>query len=140
MEVRFVALVTGLILASLGLLHVYWGVAGVRGDSVVVPEVDCRPLFQPGRTACFVVAAALGVAAVLVLWRGGLVHLSLPAQASTAGSAAVGAAFLLRAIGDFRLVGFTKKVRGTRFAAWDTRLFSPLCLFLGACSLLVAFS
>lgn len=36
----------------------------------------------------------------------------------------------LRAIGEFRLVGFFKRVRGTRFAQLDTLAFSPLCLLL----------
>jgi hypothetical protein len=38
--------------------------------------------------------------------------------------------FLARAIGDFRLVGFFKRLRGTRFASLDTRYYSPLCLGL----------
>ena len=56
------------------------------------------------------------------------------------GTLVVAAAFLLRAIGDFRLVGFFKRVRNTRFAAWDTRLFSPLSLGIGIASFWVALS
>ena len=37
---------------------------------------------------------------------------------------------LLRAIGDFHLVGFFKTVRGSRFAWLDSSLYSPLCLAL----------
>ena len=47
-------------------------------------------------------------------------------------------AFLARAIGDFRLVGFTKRVRGTRFAELDTRLLSPLCVCIDAASAAIA--
>lgn len=36
----------------------------------------------------------------------------------------------LRAIGDFRLVGFFKQIRDTRFARLDTILYSPLCLVM----------
>jgi len=39
--------------------------------------------------------------------------------------------FLARAIGDFRFVGFFKRVHGSRFAHWDTALYSPLCLVIG---------
>ena len=39
--------------------------------------------------------------------------------------------------GNFRLVGFFKKVRGTRFATLDTRYYSPLCLFLAAAAFFV---
>jgi hypothetical protein len=35
-----------------------------------------------------------------------------------------------RAIGERRYVGFFKRVRGTTFAWWDTRVFSPLCAAL----------
>ena len=38
----------------------------------------------------------------------------------------------LRAVGDFRMVGFWKTVRDTPFARWDTRLFSPLCVAIAA--------
>lgn len=40
-------------------------------------------------------------------------------------------AMLLRAVGHFRLVGFFKKITGSRFARLDTMLFSPLCMALG---------
>jgi hypothetical protein len=37
-----------------------------------------------------------------------------------------------RAIGEFKYVGFFKRVRGSRFARRDTLLYSPLCLWLAA--------
>jgi hypothetical protein len=50
----------------------------------------------------------------------------------------LGAVFVLRAIGERKLVGFFKRVRGTAFARWDTWLFSPLCLALGVSVLWLA--
>ena len=132
------AVAVGLVLSALALLHVYWGVGGISGPSVAVPEVDGRPLFTPTRLSCFAVAAALVLAAFLVLSRGGIVASPLPPAWTKVGAAGVGAVFVLRAIGDFRLVGFFKRVRGTPFARWDTRLFSPLCLAIGLASLWVA--
>ena len=35
-----------------------------------------------------------------------------------------------RAIGDFKYVGFFKRVRGSKFARMDTLVYSPLCLLL----------
>ncbi len=134
------AAIVALILVALTLLHVYWGIVGVSGRSAALPEVDGKPTFQPSRLACFAVASALTVAALLIAWRGGLVPSPLPGLVATIGTAGVGAVFVLRAIGDFRLVGFFKRIRGTPFAVWDTRLFSPLCLALGLSSLWIAFS
>jgi Na+-transporting methylmalonyl-CoA/oxaloacetate decarboxylase gamma subunit len=126
------------VLALLSLLHFYWTIVGVSGRSAALPEVDGRPVFQPTRLASFAVAVALAAAAWLILARGGLVPSPLPPSVVRTGAAGFGTAFLLRAVGDFRWVGFFKRVRGTRFAFWDTRLFSPLCMALGAASLWLA--
>ncbi|KRE83053.1 hypothetical protein ASG89_13045 [Paenibacillus sp. Soil766] len=49
----------------------------------------------------------------------------------------VSATFLvLRAIGDFKYLGFFKKVKHTSFSYYDTRFYSPLCLFLAISFLL----
>ena len=39
---------------------------------------------------------------------------------------------IARAIGEFKYVGFFKKVRGSEFARTDTLLYSPLCLMMAA--------
>jgi len=46
----------------------------------------------------------------------------------------IAAVFALRAIGDFRYVGFFKRIRDTRFARLDTLAYSPLCAVLGVLS------
>jgi hypothetical protein len=48
------------------------------------------------------------------------------------------AVFGLRAIGDFRYLGFFKRVTGTRFARADTLIYSPLCAGLAAMAAVVA--
>ena len=45
--------------------------------------------------------------------------------------------FLLRAIGDFKIVGLFKKLKSTKFATYDTWLFTPLCLFISAYLLVI---
>jgi hypothetical protein len=134
------AIGVALILCALALLHAYWGIVGVSGRSIALPEIDGKPTFMPSRLACFSVASALALAALILLWRGGLVSAPVSMAVTTVGTVGVGIVFVLRAIGDFRLVGFFKRVRGTPFAFWDTRVFSPLCLVLGLSSLWVAFS
>jgi hypothetical protein len=126
------------VLLALSLLHVLWGIGGIAGTSAAVPETDGKPLFVPSRASCFAVAFLLALAGLLVAWRGGVIASPLPSLIAHIGCLGVGAVFVLRAIGDFRYAGFFKRVRGTRFARWDTLLFSPLCLALGAGSLWVA--
>lgn len=133
-----VACTLAIVLAGLSALHVFWGLRGSDVSSAFIPEADGEPLFRPRPMDCFAVAIALAVACFLVLAARGLVPSPLPAAWTRIGAAGVGAAFLLRAVGEFRYVGFFKRVRGTTFARWDTALFSPLCLALGLAGLWVA--
>jgi hypothetical protein len=65
-------------------------------------------------------------------------HLA-PAWVFRAGTWVIAVVFFVRAIGDFKWIGFFKRRTGTRFAALDSALYSPLCLSLAvACTLLAA--
>lgn len=143
MSPRLAAVLVAIALGAIALLHAYWGLVAVGGAgrrSVAIPEVEGRPLFVPTRAACFAVALALAAAGYLLLVRAGIApSFGLP-WLGVAGAAIVGAVLILRAIGDFRYVGFFKRVVGTDFATLDTRLFSPLCLALGALALWAAFA
>jgi hypothetical protein len=124
------------ILAALGSIHIYWAAGGRRGVALAIPQRDGRPLFAPPPSATLLVAVLLFVAALLVAGAVAGWAAPLPAWVYRRGSAAVGVVFLLRALGDFRLVGLFKRVRDTPFARWDTLLFSPLCAVLGVLILL----
>jgi len=120
------------VLAFLSGLHTYWALGGRWGRGAAIPQVDGRPAFTPSRFATLLVALGLAAAAVLPLVRTGAFPFAVPAWLSQWSAVFLALIFLLRAVGDFRLVGFFKRVRGTPFAIWDTRLFSPLCLLLAA--------
>jgi hypothetical protein len=112
------------ILTVLALIHVYWASGGKWGASKAIPKLDGgKPPFVPGPAATFSVAALLLFAAsisaglALTEYRRWLMY-------------AMGAVFALRAVGEFRYIGFFKTVRDTEFAYWDTRLYSPLCLLM----------
>ena len=121
----------GAIFGFLSALHVFWAFGGTWGVWAAVAEIHGRPRFVPSKGATLVVAAALAAAAVVVLTRAHLILGSVPPWASQSAAAVLGTVFVLRSIGDFRLMGFFKSVRGTRFARRDTWLYSPLCVLLG---------
>ena len=128
------------IFVALSLIHFFWALGGTSGKVTALPEVSGHPAFRPSTASTVIVAVGLALCAVLVAATANL----LGAPFSTAWlkwlSFALAVALFARAIGDFRLVGFFKRVRGTRFAHLDTILFSPLCLVLGAGVFYVAYS
>jgi Protein of unknown function (DUF3995) len=137
LRVTVLASCVAVLLAALGALHVYWALGGRWGLAAAVPEREGRPLFQPGRVATVGVATLLFWAGILVLPRSAS-GFALSETLTSWGRWAIAFAFLMRAIGDFRYAGFFKRVRGTRFADLDTRLYSPLCLALGLATATVA--
>ena len=128
-----------LIFAFLGALHVFWALGGRLGFASVIPEVNGQRTFTPTPLATFAVALALFIASFIVLGRAGLFGSRAPSEHFKWPVFILGFGLLMRAVGAGRLVGFTKRVRGTSFARWDTRLFSPLCLALSYASLWLAF-
>jgi hypothetical protein len=76
------------------------------------------------------VACVLFACAALVGAATGFIDVPVSAVVIQWGCFGLALLLLLRAIGDFRLVGFFKTVRGSRFAWLDSALYSPLCLAL----------
>jgi Protein of unknown function (DUF3995) len=135
---RFVAVVLAAIFSSLALIHFYWALGGRAGKHAAVPEVGGRAAFVPSAIATFAVAIALTLCAWLVAACAGLVAAPLQPAWLSGLTFALSLALLARAIGDFRLVGFFKRVHGTRFAQMDSVLYAPLCLALAAAVFYVA--
>jgi hypothetical protein len=137
MMVAITAWIVAGTLASLGALHIYWALrvaAGAAGaGSSVVPEVSGRPAFAPGPALTLVIAALLEIAAALVALQARLLVVDgLPSAIPRVGALGVAVVLAARGVGEFRLVGLFKRVRGTRFARLDSRIYTPLCFALAA--------
>lgn len=127
----FLLIFSCIIFLMLALLHIYWALGGKWGSLYAVPtDGNDQPLFRPGPFATLVVAGGLLLFSGIDLYTCG--WLTPPPDLKFIRWAVLGIAliFLLRAVGDFRYVGFMKSNRKTPFAYWDTRFYSPLCLLL----------
>ena len=125
----------------LSALHLYWALGGQQASGAVVPtRPDGATLFRPGPALTLLVAGGLLAFALLTVATTGLFSRWLAPRFVTIADYLIAAVFLLRALGDFRFVGFTKRVKGTAFAANDTAYYTPLCAVLGLGSLLLALS
>jgi hypothetical protein len=127
-----------LVLLSLAAVHVYWAARGVGTTAGIPSRADGTPVFRPGRVATLAVAVALGIAALFVAGRAQLLDVGLSPAVLRVGVWGVATAFAARTVGEFRYVGLFKRVRGTPFAQWDTRLYTPLCGALAVATVVVA--
>jgi hypothetical protein len=127
-----------LIFLVLAFWHVRMAISPSSGESVAMPSVSGKPLFVPSTRATWAVAVVLLLFACLVVARAGLVQVGIPERVLSWLCYALALGLLARAIGEFKYVGFFKRVRGSKFARLDTLLYSPLCLLLSVGVALVA--
>lgn len=124
---RPAALPCAFILSSFSAIHVYWALGGTAFATAAVPaRTDERAgtesaLFHPGPVSTMAVALCLAAGAGGVLTAGFSGKAKGPARL-------VALAFALRAAGDFRYVGLSKRVQNTDFARRDSRVYTPLCI------------
>ena len=125
---------------AIGLIHFYWAAGGEAGKKMAVPEIRAagpggqhgqwKKAFTPSKPATALVGIALSLLAAIVIMRAGLLPPIVAPWVLQWAVSLASAVMALRAIGDFRLVGFFKRVRGSDFARMDTWLYSPLCVLL----------
>lgn len=109
----------------------YWGLGGTWLADVAIPtKDDNKKLMNPGLFECFVVALGLFGFGIFSLIKAGIILFQLPGWLLNYGLCIIATVFLLRAIGEFKYVGFFKKVNNTKFGKMDTKYYSPLCLLI----------
>ena len=135
---RNLALFIALIFAVLGLIHFYWAAGGVSGGAAI-PSMAGETVFTPSSFASIIVGLLLLLGMYAFLGRIGYLTFGFPAWLFRLGTAVISLLFLLRAIGEFRYVGFFKSVQDSEFAAWDSYLYSPLCLFIAVSAFLITY-
>jgi len=126
-----------LVFIALGLWHFRMALRPGPGGGAV-PSVDGKPLFVPSTRATLAVGVVLLLFAGLVAATGRLVEVGASPRPLSWLLLALALGLLARAIGEFKYVGFFKRIRGSRFARLDTWIYSPLCLLLALGVALVA--
>jgi len=126
------------VLLLLSLIHFSWGLGGKWGFEAALPtKEDGERVLNPKPLDSLVVGFGLLFFASFHFVRVGIVELPLPSWMMQSGLWVIGAVFLLRAMGDFKYIGFFKKVTSTPFAEKDSKFYSPLCLGIGVVAVVV---
>ncbi|WP_034729444.1 DUF3995 domain-containing protein [Bacteriovorax sp. BSW11_IV] len=132
-----------IIFFTLSLIHVYWLFGGEKGleEALPFPSINAKsPVFRPGKLGILLVSAILGCLGIFVIIKtyGPNLRLNiLPDYLEYYFFNVVAFLFFIRAIGDFKYVGITKKVKGTKFSKWDSFLYIPLCLVISVLTLII---
>lgn len=133
-----IAVLLFLVFLFLSLLHFYWAFGGKWGTEGVYPTPDAQtPPRNPGIRSTLIVAFGLFGFSIFYLIKVNIVFIELPLWIEKYGLWILAAIFMVRAIGDFKYLGFFKKIKNTKFGQNDTRYFAPLCFLIGVLTLLM---
>ena len=122
-------------------IHIYWAMGGKWASQAVIPvnpaksDTVEKAVFRPSVVATLIVASGL-MAFSFILFNVLLQKTQLVDYQEVMLNVIAGI-FLVRTVGDYKYVGFFKKIRNTRFAINDTKLFSPLCLWLSTSTIYI---
>lgn len=127
-----------IIFLLLSILHFYWAFGGKLWFEDVLPtNSGGLKKINPGMAAGLIIAFGLLFMALITIGNLGSFDKFIQGKYFRYGTFVIAIIFFLRTIGDFKFFGFFKKVTRTRFAINDTKIFSPLCLFIALISIMI---
>lgn len=126
------------LLICLSGLHFYWALGGRWGFAQALPTNESgKRVLNPKMIDCLIVGVALFSFAIVHLIVADIVLVKLPVWISHYALWVIGSIFFLRAIGEFKYIGFFKRIKSTPFGRNDSRYYSPLCLLIGINAILI---
>ncbi len=134
------SLLLSFIFFILGIIHFNWVIGGEYGFTASLPtKENGERVLNPKKIDSAIIGIGLFAFSFFYVLKSELINPNEPQWILTYGSWIIPSIFILRAIGDFKYVGFFKKVKQTAFGRLDTIFFSPLCLFIAKVGLLIQF-
>jgi hypothetical protein len=137
-----IAILLTIVVAAIAALHAYWAAGGLwpgtsRAELATIVVGNPRMKDMPsGRLSALVALLIAGAAAWPLLLEPAVRDHLAPILAA-AGSWVLAAVFLLRGIAGFTAT-MAKRHSAEPFASYNRRFYSPLCLALGTCFLILA--
>jgi len=135
---KYFLVITFLFLSS---IHFYWATGGTLGYLSSLPTNENGSiLLAPTIFDCIIVATILFVFTLIYTFsikdRKSKIFNSL----IKLGQWVIPILFLIRAVGDFKYVGFFKQVTTTEFSRMDSYFFTPLCLLISFVGIIILYN
>jgi len=138
MITTILSIILFIIFIILACFHFYWFIGGTWGLDKVIPSKGAKAnSIQIPKFATLIVGLGLTSCGLLYLIKSGLWSFAIPSWISSYAFWLIPIIFILRSIGEFNYVGFFKKVKHSDFAKADSKIFSPLCLFIGIAGIFI---
>ena len=132
------SILLSLILIGLGIVHFNWVIGGKFGFVESLPtKENGERILNPKKIDSAIVGIGLTAFGIFYILKSGVIEYNTPEWIMRYGSWIIPVICILRAIGEFKYVGFFKSVKKTDFGKLDTKLFSPLCLIIGISGILI---
>jgi len=122
----------------LAMIHFYWAIGGQWGFENALPtDEQGIKLLNPKTIDSILVGTILLIFGLLYWSSLKTLKNKILTIIRNIGLWVIPILFLVRAMGDFKYLGFFKQVNGTVFAELDTKFYSPLCLIIGVVGILL---
>lgn len=132
------SILLSLILIGLGMIHFNWVIGGLFGFAESLPtKENGESVLNPKKMDSAIVGIGLTAFGIFYLFKTGVFDYNMPEWIIKYGSWVIPIIFLLRAIGEFKYIGFFKSIKNTDFGKLDTKFFSPLCLIIGILGIVI---
>ncbi|POY39210.1 DUF3995 domain-containing protein [Solitalea longa] len=133
-----ISIILFLIFLFLAGIHFYWGLGGRwAADAVIPTKGNNVKVFNPKFLECFIVGLGLLAVGLFILTGAGITRFNLSLTFSKYGLWTIAIIFFLRSVGEFKYVGFFKRIKNTKFGRNDTKYYSPLCLLIGVLTVIM---
>ncbi len=134
--IELLAVLLWVVLASIATLHAVWGLGWhwpCDSEESLARTVVGWPGTKrmPSAVSCFTVAALLSVVSLWPLFAAGFLQEAWPRWLTLLAGAAIAAVFVGRGAAGY-IPAWRRMHSQEPFARLDRRLYSPLCLFIGA--------
>lgn len=125
----------------LSLIHIYWLLGGEWGLRGAIPQLENQKesLAIP-KLGTLVVALVLAFFGCFYFTQTGIIKSFFSENFERTLNWIIPVLFIARSIGEFKYVGFFKKVKSTYFSKWDTKFHSPLCFAVGVLGIIINYT
>ncbi len=132
------SIVLFLIFIMLAMIHFNWAFGGKWGFEEALPTKETgERILNPTALESAIVGIGLMMFGFFYLIKSGMLDVPVPMWITKYAGWVILGIFALRAIGDFKYIGFFKKIKQTEFGKMDSRLYTPLCLTIGFIGMLI---